>query len=261
MPPSLARTASANAARADSASRGGANTPGGSGGGLVGVSTLTGSTSGSATPSTSYGSFPPAEDDVEAILRAKLDRQALAEAGGGALDERGTGAGSKRRWARSRERLLLPGADGRPTDDVFDSDGDAEPSDGEGVGAHHSLFAADGFGQEDGGNPWGATTQYDGSPRRPRKVPPPPSERSRAGGHIAPEGDKQWGVVKMELMARTWGRRGLFTIYAGCVVSRQAAWHRRLTPSFGLAGSTSSRRSPRSRATRSRPSSLTSSAC
>jgi len=206
MPPSLARTASTNAARADSASRAGATTPGG-------PSTLTGSTSGSATPSTSYGSFPPAEDDVEAILRSKLGRQAQAEEAA----SRAGGPGGKRRWARSRERLVPTGPDGRPTDDVFDSDGDAEPSDGEG-GAHRSPFAAAGFGEEDGGNPWGGTTQYDGSPRRARKVPPPAGERSRAaGGHIAPEGDKQWGVVKMELMARTWGRRGLFTIYAGCV--------------------------------------------
>ncbi|GAA5912681.1 hypothetical protein JCM8208_007728 [Rhodotorula glutinis] len=214
MPPSLARTASTNAARADSASRAGATTPGG--GFTAGPSTLTGSTSGSATPSTSYGSFPPAEDDVEAILRSKLGRQAQAEEAASRA-----GAGGKRRWARSRERLVPTGPDGRPTDDVFDSDGDAEPSDGEGGvggggGAHRSPFAAAGFGEEDGGNPWGGTTQYDGSPRRPRKVPASAGERSRAaGGHIAPEGDKQWGVVKMELMARTWGRRGLFTIYAG----------------------------------------------
>lgn len=29
------------------------------------------------------------------------------------------------------------------------------------------------------------------------------------------EHDKQWGVVKMELMARTWGRKGFLTVYAG----------------------------------------------
>ncbi|BGP49152.1 hypothetical protein JCM10450v2_005035 [Rhodotorula kratochvilovae] len=202
MPASLARTAAANAARADSLTRGGNITPG--------PSALTGSTSGSATPSTSYGSFPPVGEEVEAILRTKLSRQAAIEAGR-ASDERSNGSG-KRRWASSRERLLLPGPDGQTSEDVFDSDGDAEPSDGEGVSRTH--FDENGFGQEDGGDPWGAAAEYDGSPRRPRKGVAP-SVRSRMSGHAAPDGDKQWGVVKMELMAKTWGRKGLFTIYAG----------------------------------------------
>jgi hypothetical protein len=166
-----------------------------------GPSLLSGSVSGSATPSTSYGSFPPTDGpardvtaDVENILRTKLSQEAMRK--GGRMGER--------RWERSRERLLLPGKDGRQSEDVYDSDGEAG-SDGEPLKG--SRTAA----EEEEDAVWTAGDSIRGR-ERVRE-----STRSRAPTEVGEEGgDKQWGVVKMELMARTWGKRGLFTIYAGC---------------------------------------------
>ncbi|GAA5901939.1 hypothetical protein JCM6882_000146 [Rhodosporidiobolus microsporus] len=178
-----------------------------------GPSLLTGSTSGSATPSTSYGSFPPmdgptpaAAGEVEQILRRKLSQS----------DVQGTRRGElrhERRWERSRERLLRPGRDGKQGEDVYDSDGDAQ-SDGEPLASGAGAGGGAGEGTDDSGDDvWNAgdaeRSGWTDSVRSKR------SKRSTRSGMVEPEGDKQWGVVKMELMSRTWGRRGLWTIYAG----------------------------------------------
>ncbi|GAA5988535.1 hypothetical protein JCM11641_003307 [Rhodosporidiobolus odoratus] len=169
-----------------------------------GPSLLTGSISGSATPSTSYGSFPPSDaQKVEAALAERL-----AEGSMGRNSGRMKGLKGERRWERSRERLLLPGSDGQQTEDVYDSDGDLGSAEetplGEGMGR--------GAGEEEQDEAWYAG----GSPNRTRRERRARDIQRRRSGVVEPEeGDKQWGVVKMELMARTWGRRGLFTIYAG----------------------------------------------
>ncbi|GAA5939078.1 hypothetical protein JCM10213_006022 [Rhodosporidiobolus nylandii] len=157
-----------------------------------GPSLLTGSTSGSATPSTSYGSFPPGEgaEVVASQLRSKLSGEDIA----------GGRRGEQRSWARSKERLLLPGRDGRQNEDVYDSDGDLTASDGEGLS---SRLGGGAQGEED--EIWTAGDEAGGGGG---------GRRARRATVEEPE-DKQWGVVKMELMARTWGKRGLFTIYAG----------------------------------------------
>ncbi|BGP33078.1 hypothetical protein JCM10296v2_004867 [Rhodotorula toruloides] len=190
------------------------------------VSALTGTTSGSATPSTSYGSFPPADDltaaqgaknEVERLLRAKLG----ASIGG--KGERG-----QRRWTRSRERLVQSGSE-----DVYDSDASLEGGrkDGEQFAEDGRVYRTD-TDEETDEDERGAIHWDEGAPLRRRKSasgeddgwrdvpatqPRDQSERrSGANGSTRqPEEDKQWGVVKMEIMARTWGRKGLFTIYAG----------------------------------------------
>ncbi|GAA5835089.1 hypothetical protein JCM11251_000161 [Rhodosporidiobolus azoricus] len=176
-----------------------------------GPSLLTGSTSGSATPSTSYGSFPPADGpapaaatgEVERILRRKLSQT---------VEVQGMRRGELRRerqWERSRERLIRPGRDGKQGEDVYDSDGDAL-SDGEPLIGGAGGEAAD---ESSGDDVWNAgdaeRNAWTGSVRSKR------SKKSTRSGMVEPEGDKQWGVVKMELMSKTWGRSGLWTIYAG----------------------------------------------
>ncbi|GAA5867400.1 hypothetical protein JCM8547_003334 [Rhodosporidiobolus lusitaniae] len=175
-----------------------------------GPSLLTGSPSGSATPSTTYGSFPPSDapapaaGDVETILRRKLSQN---EVGGGRSPSR------ERRWERSRERLLRPGRDGKQSEDVYDSDGDATASDGEGdaLASSGELPPGGAGGGEEEDAVWNAGDAERAAWGTAGSVRSKMSTRSR----VEPEGDKQWGVVKMELMSRTWGRRGLFTIYAG----------------------------------------------
>ncbi|GAA6006045.1 hypothetical protein JCM10207_007324 [Rhodosporidiobolus poonsookiae] len=175
--------------------------------GLVrGPSLLTGSASGSATPTTSYGSFPPADTpvpgtgNVEALLRTKLSQDNLA---GG--DQLGRNRSVARRWERSQERLLLPGRDGRTSEDVYDSDGDL-PSDSDPRAVSRATPDSD-VGDE----VWTAG-EGDAAAGWRRSLASRSSARSGVG---EAEGLKPFGVVKMELMARTWGRKGLFTIYAG----------------------------------------------
>ncbi|GAA5968346.1 hypothetical protein JCM21900_000981 [Sporobolomyces salmonicolor] len=183
-------------------------------------SLLTGSQSGSASPSTRYGSFPPSDaaapsaghaQDLEALLRSKLSGPDRSGEGKRARHGTTNLKGLDRRWERSQERLIRPGKDGRSSEDPFDSDADVS-SDGEerleeGAGAPLATEQGDGDGDEvwnAGDGSWG---------RRSGK-----QAQRRAGeraNRTTAEEDKQWGVVKMELMARTWGKRGLFTIYAG----------------------------------------------
>ncbi|GAA6002891.1 uncharacterized protein JCM10292_001359 [Rhodotorula paludigena] len=209
-----ARAAFGQSSRPASLSRvGGATTPSGP----TGSSALTGTTSGSATPSTSYGSFPPPGEEVESALRSKLYRQTSPDERGDESSPRAsTSRGGRRRWERSRERLIPFGVGGRRSDDVYDSDGDASDASVEQHPAshEHSPFTQDGFGQEDGGDPWTAGEDDMADVRRNGKDKAG-SVMSRHSGVVVPEGDKQWGVVKMELMSRTWGRKGLLTIYAG----------------------------------------------
>lgn len=149
---------------------------------------LTGSVSGSASPATRYGSFPPASDDakdmLEDILRRKLHH--------------------KRRWERSQERLI-PGGPG--CEDVFDSDADLSDTDhavpDNTLSPPYQRYEPDG----DGDALWNAGDE----PSSRSTHPPPRRLRHRD------EGPKQWGVQKMELMSMVWGKRGLSLIYAGCV--------------------------------------------
>jgi hypothetical protein len=102
---------------------------------------------------------------------------------------RGTlGPRAKRLWERGRERPLrstvsetgLRAKGGDVEDLVYDSEAD------------------------------GVTSDED------RELQGRPLMRERSSGYVqGREEDKQWGVVKMEIMARSWGRNGLLTIYAG----------------------------------------------
>lgn len=216
------------------------------------ASALTGTTSGSATPSTSYGSFPPAAGDqvqdtaavkaVEDLLRDKLSPATTTTTTNRASHQprlKSTARSHRRRWTRSRERLLVRDAHGRVTDDVYDSDGDAGQDDDDddheegivardfygykGLKALTAAAAAAAENDVDPSEPW---RSVNGKGRPP--PPPPPADalsplpearsrrtsRSRRGVDDG-EHDKQWGVVKMELMAKTWGRKGFLTVYAG----------------------------------------------
>lgn len=152
---------------------------------LVRSPSVTGSVSGSASPATRYGSFPPATDEakdmLEEILRRKLH---------------------KRRWERSQERLIPPGTG---CDDVFDSDADLsddpvhEPS----KSPPYSPRSPDSPSNDDAADAvWNAGDDL-------LTTHPPRRTRTRD------EGAKQWGVQKMELMSMVWGKRGLSLIYAG----------------------------------------------
>ena len=220
------------------------------------ASALTGTTSGSATPSTSYGSFPPAhagDQDgetaavkaVEDLLRDKLS-PATARNGGQASQQRlkrsitpRSDPHHRRRWTRSRERLLVRDAHGRVTDDVYDSDGDGDGDTGhidddeeqEGIvardfygykGLKALTAAAAAENDVDPSETWRSVNGKGRPPPPPAdsRSPPPREARSRRTsrsrrGVDDGEHDKQWGVVKMELMAKTWGRKGFLTVYAG----------------------------------------------
>lgn len=149
---------------------------------------MTGSVSGSASPSTRYGSFPPgasaeeAKDVLEEVLRGKLS---------------GKGKGQRRRWERSQERLIPHHQVGR-TEDVYDSDADLSDDAGEGTSALRGQGSPD--SSDDA--VWNAGDEDDHSApavRYPR----------------VDDGIKQWGVQKMELMSTVWGKSGLTSIYIG----------------------------------------------
>ncbi|GAA5993287.1 hypothetical protein JCM10908_001413 [Rhodotorula pacifica] len=218
------------------------------------ASALTGTTSGSATPSTSYGSFPPGAaagppsgtsvKAVEDLLRDKLAPSRSSSRGQGSkhrskLDTTSEANNHRRRWTRSRERLLVRDAQGRVTDDVYDSDNEAaalSDDDEEEVGVVARDFygydrkgrGGEGEEDEDPAEPW-RSVNGKGRPAassRGSKGPSVPdaerlvrrsrrSSRNGGGGGSDAEDDKQWGVVKMELMAKTWGRKGFLTVYAG----------------------------------------------
>lgn len=229
------------------------------------ASALTGTTSGSATPSTSYGSFPPGTDRpagaeaeakevqaVEALLRDKLTTPA---GGRGSkhrhkLDTSKDANHHRRRWTRSRERLLVRDPHGRVSDDVYDSDAAASGSDSSDPEAEDpaatppDVVERDFYAHEAGAHldpvrPWRSSSingkgrpagarPADLSARRPSTATStrrPQGSNSHDGGHG--DDDKQWGVVKMELMAKTWGRKGFLTVYAGSVQFPPCGWRPR----------------------------------
>ena len=204
-------------------------------------SLLTGSRSGSASPSTRYGSFPP---DGEEVVSTNLVQppsnsnhqghhhsQLLEEA---LVNARNTKKGSRsrkglllnRKWERSQERLLRLTRDGKSFDDSLNNhhegnrdDREEEEDEEEEEERHQSdepLLETDGEGDE----VWNAGDGSWGRRRAAKNLRN--AAAARANGRVVNTGssgghqeDKQWGVVKMELMARTWGKKGLFTIYAG----------------------------------------------
>lgn len=212
------------------------------------ASALTGTTSGSATPSTSYGSFPPkngktnAQDGgneaavkaVEDLLRDKLqaspgparNRVRLEPGTAASSSERHGRLGSKRRWTRSRERLLMRDDRGQTHDDVYDSDAGTASDPENGVLARDFHDFTDQGDDVDPTEPW-RTVNGKGRPSSPPEEGFLPSRRPSRNGKdersSSGDEDKQWGVVKMELMAKTWGRKGFLTVYAGCVSFRLSA--------------------------------------
>ena len=116
---------------------------------------------------------------------------------------------------------------------MYDSDGNGDTGhtddDGEegivardfhGYKGLKALTAAAAENDVDPSEPW-RSVNGKGRPPPPADSLPPPLEarsrrtsRSRRGVDDG-EHDKQWGVVKMELMAKTWGRKGFLTVYAG----------------------------------------------
>ncbi|GAA5912263.1 uncharacterized protein JCM6883_003299 [Sporobolomyces salmoneus] len=193
-------------------------------------SQLTGSQSGSASPSTRYGSFPPAGDESsqqttpQTPTHSKLLEDALENATKGCQKLRRekskrvqSQTGMNRKWERSQERLLRVTRDGQCLDDheaELGQEGghDDHEDDEEDRGSESPLLG--GPGEEADDPVWNAGETASWGKRRAarnlrRAIDP------SANGHATTQEDKQWGVVKMELMARTWGKKGLFTIYAG----------------------------------------------
>lgn len=175
---------------------------------LVRQASATGSVSGSASPSTRYGSFPPSTSllqhaDLEARLRGSLlgnDERRTQSLGKAAGKGKGKARmGSRRMFERSRERVVFPRrSEGHLTgEDVYDSDADLSDE-----GVSRRLL---GGREEEQDAIWTAGDEEWDRRRRNRS----------AQSVIGKDEDKQWGVVKMEMMARTWGRKGLLTIYAG----------------------------------------------
>lgn len=196
-------------------------------------SQLTGSESGSATPSTRYGSFPPGGNETplsssaNSAPHSKLLEDALKNATANGTDAnkkktqrtRSGGVGFHRKWERSQERLLRVTRDGNSLDDDdgtgHETPGDEEDEEEDG-GSESPLLEAD-------DQVWNAGETASWGRRRAARNLRTARDLSAGHGH-ANQGppstgheDKQWGVVKMELMARTWGKKGLFTIYAGSV--------------------------------------------
>ncbi|GAA5949173.1 hypothetical protein JCM3765_003319 [Sporobolomyces pararoseus] len=194
-------------------------------------SQLTGSQSGSATPSTRYGSFPPAGDSNQPTNAAAHHSQLLEDA----LKNAATGSSKKvrdspkrarvglgnRKWERSQERLLRVTRDGKCLDDDHGEHGDEglngnhDHEDTEDAGSESPLL---GVGEDVEDLVWNAGETASWGRRRGARSSRPTADttsNSHSAHSTTTQEDKQWGVVKMELMARTWGKKGLFTIYAG----------------------------------------------
>ncbi|KAL8291955.1 hypothetical protein RQP46_001421 [Phenoliferia psychrophenolica] len=170
-----------------------------------------GSVSGSATPSTSYGSFPPGSGTGKGTVSGPELEERLR---GAVLRADKKGKGLKRSWGPSSARVLVHHSSGlgrQPSitgDDVFDSDADLEDDDyDEESGTSHDA--------ESSGLLWargrGVRRTASGISSDEGR-----ERRARSGGFVeGNEQDKQPGVLKMEMMGRSWGRKGLVTIYAG----------------------------------------------
>ncbi|GAA5935212.1 uncharacterized protein JCM15063_000971 [Sporobolomyces koalae] len=195
-------------------------------------SLLTGSRSGSATPSTRYGSFPPAEDAVAQSTHhqptkshSALLEQALRDAHAStskynprrSRTEASSAVGLNRKWERSQERLLRVTRDGKSLDDSSHDDRDecaGSDDDNEDRGSESPLLDDVRNGQRSPDEVWNAGETASWGRRRAARNLRNNGTPAAIPSNTAAE-DKQWGVVKMELMARTWGKKGLFTIYAG----------------------------------------------
>jgi hypothetical protein len=129
------------------------------------------------------------------------------------------GMGINRKWERSQERLLRVTRDGKCLDDDLDeqhADGavhDQDEDDDDG-GSESPLL---GVGEEAEDQVWNAGETASWGKRRAARSLRQAADTTTTSHNTTIQEDKQWGVVKMELMARTWGKKGLFTIYAGLV--------------------------------------------
>lgn len=160
------------------------------------TSERTGSQSGSASPATRYGSFPPRPEDL---------RKLLLPLGKGAPKRGRRMERYRREWAKSEERVLFASTsvDGRLRgEDVYDRDAETEVD---------SL--------DDPNRPAsrGAATTQPGERAEWAQPHLDVKERLRrhSGGGGGAGAVKQRGVLKMELMGRHWGRSGLLRVFAG----------------------------------------------
>ncbi|KAK4704828.1 hypothetical protein P7C70_g1390, partial [Phenoliferia sp. Uapishka_3] len=180
---------------------------------------ITGSISGSASPATRYGSFPPGGSsqlggtvggpELEQRLRGAIRRseEEGAERGLTPGDRKGKAKARdqarkdpKRSWGRTASKVLVHKSSGlgrQPSlaaDDVFDSDASLTDEDDERNNRGESSAFLGRRMSENLGR----------------------QRRARSGGFVEGSAvEKQPGVLKMEIMGRSWGRKGLVTIYAG----------------------------------------------
>lgn len=186
--------------------------------GLARSPSITGSVSGSASPSTRYGSFPPGGSsgvvsgpELEERLRGAVRRAEDGRDKGKARAKPSARASTdhfKRSWGPSSARILMHKSSGlgrQPSiagDDVFDSDADLDDDDEETLGRREESSGLLGVRARR------SSSRMSTSSGRER--------RAKSGGIVEGlDADKQPGVLKMEAMGRTWGRQGLVTIYAG----------------------------------------------
>lgn len=156
---------------------------------------MTGSVSGSASPLTHYGSFPPSDspastqdrthnvEEIEERLKASL--RSDSKGGRGLRRTKRRGRTLNRSWSKSTEVL----------DDGHGIFEDNDPDDGDESGDDGLLRAP-------------------GSNAR--------RQRSRSRSQ---EPETHWGVRKMEMMGTSWSRRTLMTLYAGLVLRRAFVHH------------------------------------
>lgn len=207
---------------------------------------ITASTSGSASPKTTYGSFPPslpvAPIDHHLTTTSLLSpndhhgtRTRKNSNGNGNGKRKGNGKGRKWDWETNakvvnprhsfsslgagpvRPQLGNANGVGAGEGDLYDSDADLITTD---EGSDHE--------DEDPGQ----GTERPTSSHHHRSSLLAINSSGKGGAGIrrvksrnteglvkAEEEDKQWGVLKMEAMGRFWGKRGLCGIYAGFVPS------------------------------------------
>lgn len=97
---------------------------------------------------------------------------------------------------------------------MFDSDADLD-DDERRAGGHHDASSEPWSGEESSRD-----TLLGRRRSRAESQSSARDRRIRAGGFVeGSDVEKQPGVLKMEAMARTWGRKGLVTIYCGSVRS------------------------------------------
>ncbi|KAK4054078.1 hypothetical protein OIV83_001103 [Microbotryomycetes sp. JL201] len=213
----------------------------------------TGSTSGSATPQTRYGSFPPSDDrhSLEHALLDKLHVHKIYSSSLSSSDQSyhdrtmAQAAAAKRlrpkqpsrtqRFERSRERLLHSSQG----DDVFDSDADLDSAGHSGDDEQSSMSTRQSAARNSSNRPHPLMTKYDElwgpaaaddspgdaygnnddsahrAPRRQHDNDESAWKAAKRRGKMREQAVKQWGVQKMELMSAVWSRKGLTLIYTG----------------------------------------------